>query len=257
MQDNVNFNMKISIITVCYNRASVIQKAIESVLAQTYKNIEYIVVDGASTDGSMKVIESYKNRIQRIVSEPDHGMYEAINKGIRMATGDVVGLMHSDDYFYDNQTVESIAQAFEESGADLVYGNGVYVEHDRTERMVRKWISGEYQRKKVARGWLPLHPTVYIRREKMEELGLYNESFHIAADSELLVRYLYKADLKVHYLNRYITVQRMGGLSTCTQHCKEKWSEDLRMYRMHGIPSYYALCRKVLSKIPQFLKARI
>lgn len=249
--------MKISIITVCYNREATIRQCIESVLAQNYTNIEYIVVDGASTDNSLNIIQEYQDKISRIVCEPDNGMYEAINKGIRMATGDIVGLMHSDDFFYDEKTVEAVAKAFEENGADLVYGNGMYVKYDQEERMVRKWISGEYKQEKVAKGWLPLHPTVYIRKKKMEELGLYNETFHIAADSELLVRYLYSNKLKVHYLNRYITVQRMGGLSTCTQHCKEKWSEDLRMYRMHGIPSYYALCRKVLSKIPQFLKARI
>lgn len=249
--------MKISIITTCYNRQSVIRRTIESVLAQDYPDIEYIVVDGNSTDGSMDIVHEYKDRISRIICEPDRGMYEAINKGIRTATGDVVGLMHSDDFFYDIHTVSDIAEAFKNSNADMIYGNGMYVDYDNTELIVRKWISGKYSCSKVKNGWLPLHPTVYIKRKKMMEKGLYDESYRIAADSELLVRYLHKRDLKVHYLDRFITMQRMGGLSTNPNLTKLKWSEDLKLYKEHGINPYWALRGKILSKIPQYIKAKM
>ncbi len=248
--------MKVSIITSCYNRESTIREAIESVLGQDYPDIEYIVVDGASKDGSLKVINEYKNKISRIISEPDKGMYEAINKGIRAATGDIIGLVHSDDYLYAKDTITKMVQEFKRTGADLVYGNGLFVSFEDTNKVVRNWISGEYNKNKVRRGWLPLHPTVYIRRECMEQWGLYDESFKIAADSDLLVRYLYKASLKVAYLNEYIIKMRMGGLSTDSKRMKQKWGEDLRLYRAHGFNPYWALFLKVASKVPQFIQAK-
>ena len=161
--------MKVSIITSCYNREATIREAIESVLGQDYPNIEYIVVDGASKDNSLQVINEYKDRIATIISEPDKGMYEAINKGIRAVTGDIIGLVHSDDFFYSKDTISRIVSEFERTGADLVYGNGLFVSFEDTSRVVRNWISGKYSKGKVRRGWLPLHPTVYIRRECMEQ----------------------------------------------------------------------------------------
>lgn len=248
--------MKISIITTCFNRESTIRDCIESVLSQDYADIEYIVVDGASTDGSLSVINEYKDRISTIISEPDKGMYEAINKGIRVATGDVIGLLHSDDFLYATDTVSHIAAALERSRADFVYGDGLFVDSVDTDKVVRNWISGRYTKGKVRRGWLPLHPTCYIRREVMDQCGLYDESYRIAADSELLVRYLYGADLQVCYLPEYIVRMRMGGLSTDPQKMKQKWSEDLRLYRHHGFHAYWALGCKIVSKIPQFISAR-
>ena len=182
--------MKVSIITSCFNRAATIRGAIESVLAQDYNNIEFIVVDGASTDGSLEIIREYEGRISTIISEPDHGMYEAINKGIRVAAGDVIGLLHSDDFFYDNGVISRIVKQMKTTRADFLYGDGLFVNPDNTDKVVRNWIGGDYRLWKVRHGWLPLHPTCYIRREVMMRLGLYNESYKIAADSELLVRYL-------------------------------------------------------------------
>lgn len=248
--------MKVSIITSCYNRESTIREAIESVLGQDYPNMEYIVVDGASKDNSLQIINEYKDRIATIISEPDKGMYEAINKGIHAATGDIIGLVHSDDFFYSKDTISRIVSEFERTGADLVYGNGLFVSFEDTSRVVRNWISGTYSKSKVRRGWLPLHPTVYIRRECMEQWGLYDESYKIAADSDLLVRYLYKASLKVAYLNEYVIKMRMGGLSTDKKRMKQKWGEDLRLYRAHGFNPYWALSLKIASKVPQFVQAK-
>lgn len=249
--------MKVSIITSCYNREATIRGAIESVLEQDYPYIEYIVVDGASKDNSLAIINEYKNGIDKIISEPDNGMYEGINKGIRAATGDIIGLIHSDDFLFSSHTISEIVQAFKEQQADLVYGNGVFVEYDNINQMIRNWISGTYTKENVKNGWLPLHPTVYIKKEYMDKYGLYDESYKIAADSDLLVRYLYETNLKVHYLNKYIVRMRMGGLSTDSGKTKQKWGEDLRMYKSHGIKPFSALRGKILSKIPQFIEAKL
>lgn len=249
--------MKVSIITSCYNREATIRGAIESVLEQDYPYIEYIVVDGASKDNSLAIINEYKNGIDKIISEPDNGMYEGINKGIRAATGDIIGLIHSDDFLFSSHTISEIVQAFKEQQADLVYGNGVFVDYDNINQMIRNWVSGKYTKENVKNGWLPLHPTVYIKKECMDKYGLYDESYKIAADSDLLVRYLYEADLKVYYLNKYIVRMRMGGLSTDSGKTKQKWGEDLRMYKSHGIKPFSALRGKILSKIPQFIEAKL
>ena len=206
--------MKISIITSCFNREATIGQAIESVLSQDYPDIEYIVVDGASKDRSLEVINRYKDRISKIISEPDKGMYEGINKGIKAATGDIIGLLHSDDFLYAKDTISRMAQEFERTGADFVYGNGLFVDPDNTDKVIRNWMGGSYSKWKVRHGWLPLHPTCYIRKECYDRYGLYDESYKIAADSDLLVRFLYEADLKVEYLNESIVRMRMGVYRT-------------------------------------------
>lgn len=248
--------MKVSIITSCYNRVATIQDAIESVLAQDYPDIEYIIVDGQSTDGTVDLINQYQGRVSKIVSERDHGMYEAINKGIRLATGDIVGLVHSDDFLFDNHVISDVVEELEKTGADFFYGDGVYVDAENINKPVRNWIGGSYHKWKVGLGWLPLHPTCYIRRDVMMREGLYDESYKIAADSDLLFRYLFMADLKVTYLKRKIIRMRMGGLSTDNEKRKLMFNEDLRMYRSHGrwaIPS--KLC-KMAWKVPQFIEAK-
>lgn len=252
--------MKVSIITACYNRGATIRGAIESVMAQEYPDIEYIIVDGASSDGSIEtikgIIESQNYRI-KFVSEKDYGMYEAINKGIRMATGDIIGLVHSDDMLYDNRVISDIVKRFEETGADFVYGDGVYVNAENINRPVRNWIGGPYYRWKVRCGWLPLHPTCYIRRDVMMREGLYDESYKIAADTDLLVRYLYKTHLKVEYMHRRIIRMRMGGLSTDSQKRKQMWNEDVRLYAAHGFrPAIIKKLMKMAWKVPQFVEAK-
>ena len=249
--------MKVSIITSCYNRCATIRGAMESVLSQDYPDIEYIVVDGASTDGSLDIINTYKGRLSMILSEPDDGMYEAINKGIRMATGDIIGLVHSDDMLYDNQVISDIVREFEATKADFVYGDGIYVNANNLSKVVRNWKGGGYHRWKVRIGWLPLHPTCYIRRDVMMREGLYDESYRIAADTDLLVRYLYKAQLKVAYLHRRIIRMRMGGLSTDSEKRKLMWDEDVRLYKAHGFAAIPTKLMKMMWKIPQFVRATL
>ena len=247
--------MKVSIITSCYNRAATIRSAIESVLAQDYNDIEFIVVDGSSTDGSLDIIREYVDRISIIISEPDHGMYEAINKGIRVATGEIIGLLHSDDFFYDNGVIGRIVKRIKWTHADFLYGDGLFVNPDNTNKVVRNWIGGGYRLWKVRHGWLPLHPTCYIRRDVMMRLGLYNESYKIAADSDLLVRYLLTGGLTVTYLNEYIVRMRMGGLSTDSAKRKKMWEEDIRVYVSHGLWPTLTKLEKMAWKVPQFVLA--
>ena len=252
--------MKISIITSCYNRVSTIRGAIESVLAQDYADIEYIIVDGASTDGSVEVIrdaiEGHEDKV-KFISEPDHGMYEAINKGIRMATGDYIGLVHSDDFLYSSHTISDIAKRLKETRADFLYGDGLFVNAENTDKVVRKWIGGTYRLWKVRHGWLPLHPTCYIRREVMEKLGGYDESYMIAADTDLLVRYLLDNHVKTDYLKKYIVRMRMGGMSTDNSRRAKMWKEDIRVYSSHGF-KHVTLTKieKMLWKVPQFVMAK-
>lgn len=247
--------MKVSIITSCFNRATTIRGAIESVLTQDYNDIEFIVVDGSSTDGSLDIIREYADRISIIISEPDHGMYEAINKGIRVATGEIIGLLHSDDFFYDNGVIGRIVERMKRTHADFLYGDGLFVNPDDTNKVVRNWIGGGYRLWKVRHGWLPLHPTCYIRRDVMTRLGLYNESYKIAADSDLLVRYLLTGGLTVTYLNEYVVRMRMGGLSTDSAKRKKMWEEDIRVYVSHGLWPTLTKLEKMAWKVPQFVLA--
>ncbi len=252
--------MRISIITSCYNREATIHEAIRSVLEQDYPDIEYIIVDGASTDGSVETIRSaiagHEDKV-KFVSEPDSGMYEALNKGIRMATGDVIALLHSDDMMFDTHTVSDVMREMERTGCDFLYADGLFVDAVRTDKVVRNWIGGRYSKWKVRHGWLPLHPTCYIRREVMERLGLYDESYRIAADTDLLVRYLLENTLSVEYLKRYVVRMRMGGLSTDNSRRAKMWKEDIRVYRSHGF-KHVTLTKieKMMWKVPQFIKAK-
>lgn len=249
--------MKVSIITSCFNREATIAQAIESVLAQDYPNIEYIVVDGASRDKSLQIINKYKDKITKIISEPDKGMYEALNKGIRLATGDIIGLVHSDDFLYGKDTISKMVATFQKTDADFIYGNGLFVDPQNTDKVIRNWIGGSYSKWKVKHGWLPLHPTCYIKKSCIDKLGLYDESYKIAADSDFLVRYLYEADLKVYYLNEYIVRMRMGGLSTDSKRRKKMWEEDIRMYKSHGFNPTLTKFQKMAWKVPQFISAKL
>lgn len=247
--------MKVSIITSCFNRETTIRQAIESILTQDYPDIEYIIVDGASKDKSLEIINQYKDRISTIISESDHGMYEGINKGIKAATGEIIGLLHSDDFLYSTDIISKIVNRIEETDADFLYGNGLFVDFNNTNKIIRNWISGSYSKWKVRNGWLPLHPTCYIKRSVIENLGLYDESYKIAADSDFLFRYLYEADLKVEYLKEYIVRMRMGGLSTDHKRRKQMWNEDIRMYRNHGLNPTLTKLEKIAWKVPQFITA--
>jgi glycosyltransferase involved in cell wall biosynthesis len=247
--------MRVSIITVCYNRKETIEKSIASVLGQDYPNIEYIVIDGASTDGTKEIIEIYSNAISKYISEPDQGMYDAINKGLHLATGDIIGLMHSDDEFYDQYVVSKIVKAFEKSpNSDAVYGDGIYVSNDDAQKTIRNRIGGAFDFKKIKSGWLPLHPTVYIKRPIIEKYGYYNLDFTIASDTEFLLRYLFQHKINISYLNQYVVKMRMGGMSTSYKRAFQVLQEDYRIYKYHGISAFKTVFLKKLLALLQYVR---
>jgi glycosyltransferase involved in cell wall biosynthesis len=246
--------MKITIITVCYNRKATIEKAIKSVLEQNYDNIEYIIIDGNSTDGTKEIIESYRDRISKFISEPDKGMYDAINKGFKLATGDVIGLMHSDDEFYDEKAISRIVSRFNyDPSIEGIYGDGVYVSNDAQERMIRNRIGGAFSLQRIKSGWLPLHPTVYLKKAIIDKYGLYNLDFKIASDTEFLLRYLYKYKIKMTYINVYIVKMRMGGMSTSAKRAFEVLYEDYKIYKYHGLTAFKAVFLKKTIALRQYL----
>lgn len=247
--------MRVTVITICYNRKATIAAAIESVLHQDYPNIEYIVIDGNSTDGTQEIIKSYSDTITTYISEPDKGMYDAINKGLRLATGDVIGLMHSDDVFYDASVVSKIVAAFTNTPEiDALYANGIYVTNDAEEKIVRNRIGGEYDVKNIKKGWLPLHPTVYIKKTIIEKYGYYDLNFKIASDTEFLLRYLYKYKIKVVYLNAYIVKMRMGGLSTDYKRAVAVLKEDYGIYKFHNVSPFTTVILKKWYALQQYIK---
>lgn len=205
--------MRVSIITVVYNSVNTILDTVNSVRSQTYNDIEYIVVDGASTDGTTEKLKENIGLIDLFVSEPDKGLYDAINKGIGLATGDIVGLMHADDLFADENVITDIVSAINQNQTDSVYGDLVYVSKENHDQVVRTWIAGEYKREKFLFGWMPPHPTFYIKREKFGKVGLYDPSFSSAADYEFLLRTLYKYKITSTYLPRTLVKMRVGGKS--------------------------------------------
>ncbi|MFM9840743.1 MAG: glycosyltransferase family 2 protein [Cyclobacteriaceae bacterium] len=206
--------MKISLLTVSFNSASTIQDTIESIRSQDYKNIEYIAVDGNSKDGTVEIIKSYDSFISKWISEPDKGIYDAMNKAIQLATGDVVGILNSDDFYSTNTIISQVAEAFTDEKVDVVFGDLVFVDPNNLNKIVRKYSSAKWHPTKFARGFMPAHPTVFIRRKYYEQFGLFKTDYKIAADYELLIRFLYVHKLKYKYLPITMVKMRRGGVSS-------------------------------------------
>lgn len=245
--------MKVSIVTACFNRVSTISDTISSVLTQDYPEIAYIVVDGGSTDGSREIIESFSKSISHYVSEPDKGMYDAINKGLQLATGDIIGLLHSDDVLYSPKVISEIVEAFKSHPSIAgLYSDGIYVSNDAEERIIRNRVCKPYTLARIQRGWLPLHPTVYLRRELIAKYGAYDLNYQIASDTDFLLRYLYKHRIQLYYLNRYVVKMRIGGAST---NIKDAWrilKEDMRIYHHHGLNPISTVLLKKFYALKQY-----
>ncbi|GAB6045598.1 glycosyltransferase family 2 protein [Caminibacter profundus] len=205
--------MKVSIITVVYNNKDTIKDAIESVLNQTYQNIEYIIIDGNSNDGTIDIIKSYGNKIDKFISEKDNGIYDAMNKGIKLASGDIVGILNSDDFYVDNRVIEKVVEVFKNKNVDSVYGDLVYVDKDNTNRIVRYWKSRGYQEGLFKKGWHPAHPTFFVKKEIYDQYGLFNLDFKIAADYEIMLRFLEKYKITSSYISEVLVKMRLGGES--------------------------------------------
>ncbi|GAB3920186.1 glycosyltransferase family 2 protein [Larkinella terrae] len=247
--------MKITIITVVYNGGKTIGDTIDSVLSQTYPDIEYIVIDGNSTDNSADVIRSYGSRITRFVSEPDKGLYDAINKGLRLATGEVIGLINADDFYKHDQVVEKVVNLFNQTGCDAVYGDIIYVNATNVEKIDRNWKVGEYKEGDFLWGWMPPHPTCFIRRSVYEKLGNYTLELKSSSDYELLLRFIHKYKIKISYLPEVLVAMRSGGMSNATlKHRFRANREDRQAWKINGLrPYFFTLFLKPLRKLNQLL----
>jgi glycosyltransferase involved in cell wall biosynthesis len=245
-------DIRVSLITVTYNAESTIERCIRSVIAQKYQNIEYIVIDGASTDSTLQIINRYAQNIKIIVSEPDKGMYDALNKGIRLATGDVTGILNADDYFASDDILADVATAFMYSNADVLYGNLDFV--DVNETIIRKWRTKAYKRGDFDWGWMPAHPTFYCRTSLFNSLGFYSLEYGTAADYELMLRFMHKTKVNAYFLNKVMVKMQCGGMSNKSPVNRiNAWKFDLKAMRNNGIRfSFIALVMKPIRKIGQY-----
>lgn len=249
-------NPKISIITVCYNSEKTIEDTILSVINQTYDNIEYIIIDGLSTDNTLEIVNKYQDKITKVVSEKDAGLYDAINKGIRLATGEIIANLNSDDFYIDNNVITDVIAKIEEEKADTLYADLYYVDSTDTNKIVRNWISGAYQKGLFFKGWMPPHPTFFVRKSVYVNYGKFNLELKSAADYEIMLRFIHKHECSISYLPRVIVRMRVGGVSNISLMNRLKANrEDKRAWEINGLkPKPYTLIFKPLSKVLQFVR---
>lgn len=246
--------MKISVVTAVRNNASVIRNALDSVLSQQHIDLEYIVVDGASTDGTLEIIQSYAQQIHHVISEPDLGVYDALNKGIAMATGDVIALLHSDDYYAHPFVLSQVAEAFLHHDCDAVYANLYYVSPRNNKRIVRIWSSGKYRENSFYMGWMPPHPAFFVKREMYLKYGNFNTQLRFSADYDLMLRFILKQQIQLYYIPKFLVIMRNGGASNRTLQNRFKANlEDRKAWHLNGLQaSWLTLLLKPLRKIAQY-----
>lgn len=247
--------MKISVVTVCFNSADTIQGTIRSVLSQTYPEVEHIVVDGASTDGTLEVIARYRDRLAKVVSEPDGGIYDAMNKGIELASGEVIGFLNADDVYADDEVLTRVAGCIEGEGLDALYGDVGFFRSASPEVTVRRYRSVRFRPDRIAWGWMPAHPTLFVRRAVFERYGNFRTDYRIAGDFEFVARVFHENALCYRYLPEVLVRMRIGGVST------GGWRntlllnrEVLRACRANGIRSnIFMILSKYPAKLLEFL----
>lgn len=248
--------MKVSIITVVYNNEKYIGNVIESVLAQGYSNIEYIIVDGQSKDGTLEIIKSYQNRIAKIISEPDKGIYDAMNKGIMLATGDVIGIINSDDLYVDDKVINCVMNEFIQDGElDILYGDLVYVQRENVDKIIRTWTSMLYYDNFFERGHVPPHPTLFLRKHVYNIAGLFDLHFSLAADYDFMLRIFKEYHFKSKYLKKIIIKMRLGGATNKSyKNIINGNKEILRSWKKYNlkVPILF-MPRKIINRILQFL----
>jgi len=248
--------MKLSIITPVFNGKKTIRETINSVLNQEYRNIEHIIIDGHSTDGTMETISDYNHQIAQVVSEPDQGIYDALNKGIRLSTGDIIGILHAGDLYAHDRVLKRVVEGFENQNKDSCYGDLQYVDPNDPKKVIRYWKSSSYRDGKFKLGWMPPHPTFFVKREIYEKHGAFNREFRIAGDYELMLRFLEKQKISVFYIPEVLVKMRMGGISN--RSVKDLWvksREDYKTWKINHLKgSIFIILLKNLSKLPQFLR---
>ncbi|HEY4877198.1 MAG TPA: glycosyltransferase family 2 protein [Puia sp.] len=246
---------KISIITTTYNSAKTIRDTLTCIKQQNYPLIEHIIVDGNSIDNTLKIVAEFSH-ISKIVSEKDNGIYEAMNKGISLATGDVIGILNSDDIYSNDSIITTIANEFEDENTDAVYADLQYVKHNNFNRIVRTWKTGKLNRKSFYYGWMPPHPTFFVRKKIYDKVGLFNTSLRSAADYEMMLRILLKYEVPSKYIPQVIVKMRSGGISNSSIRNRIKANrEDRLAWKLNGLkPYFFTLYAKPIRKIVQYLK---
>ena len=245
--------MKISIITVSRNSSGTIRDTLQSVAMQTYHDVEHLIIDGASTDATLDIVKAHGSRVTTLVSEKDNGIYDAMNKGLRLATGDFVGFLNADDCFAQADSVARIAAAAETPQVDAVYGDLLYVLKDRPEQAIRYWRSGAFSPSRLRFGWMPPHPTLYIRRSRIARHGVFDSRLRISADYDFALRYLKLAGLGVAYVPTVLVRMRTGGASNRSLAALlNKSREDLQALRQNEVGGLFSLMSKNVRKLPQF-----
>lgn len=249
-----DMSLRITVITAVRNRADTIGSTMASVHGQSWPHVEHIVVDGGSTDGTLAVLDRYGHGIARLIGGPDAGAYDAMNKGLRHATGDVVGFMHSDDEYASPEVLSRVAKAFEDPSVGAVYGDLVYVSQRDPSHVVRYWRAGHYSRAKLAWGWMPPHPTLYVRREIYERFGGFDTRFRIAADYDCMLRLLWGHGIRLAYVPEVLVRMRTGGMSNRSLFTLlQKSVEDFSALRQNQLGGVKALLLKNMTKLPQFV----
>jgi len=248
--------MKISIITVVFNNEATISTAIESVLNQTYKNVEYIIIDGQSTDATMKIVNKYASSIDKIISEPDKGIYDAMNKGILLATGDVIGILNSDDVYADNYVLRDVMLEFNDPKIDMVYGDLVYVKNTDLNLVVRKWKSEHYYPHFFEDGHVPPHPSLFLRKKVYDVVGLFNQGMRLAADYEFMLRLFKLHNYKSKYINKLLVKMRLGGATNGSmKNIIDGNKEILSAWKTNNLKVPLLLMpKRILKRLTQFIK---
>lgn len=242
----------VSIVTAAYNSAGTISAALGSVQSQCHPRIQHVVVDGGSTDGTQAIVRGFPH-VSTLISEPDEGIYDALNKGIRSASGDVIGFLNSDDYLSDSQVVSDIAGRFQDPAVTGVYGDLVYVDRNDTERVIRRWRSGSFAPGKVGWGWMPPHPTLYVRRRCFTDIGGFDPALRVAGDYEWFLRFCASRPSGLEYIPRTLVRMRVGGISNRSlSSVLLKSREDFAALRRHGVGGGVTLLCKMLRKFNQW-----
>ena len=245
---------KVSVITVCYNSERTIEDTIKSVVRQSYPHVEYIIIDGLSTDGTHNIIDKYREKISLLISEKDEGIYHAINKGIRIASGEIISILNSDDMYMDLNVIRDVVQLFESTRPDAVYADLIYVDKENTDKVLRNWKAGTYREGMFRKGWMPPHPTLFVRKDVYNRFGLFDLQFISAADYEIMLRFIHKHKINIVYLRRTTVKMRMGGMSNISFKNRLRANrEDRLAWKINGLkPGLLTLFLKPLSKLIQF-----
>ena len=247
--------MKVSIITVVYNGVTTLGSCVESVLMQDYPSIEYIIIDGNSKDGTQALVKTFGSKIDKFISEPDKGIYDAMNKGIKIATGDIVGILNADDFYAYSTAISDVVEAIKVSGASGVYGDLEYVESGSQNVVKRRWISGSYKPNSFVNGWMPPHPTFFLKKGLYEEYGGFRLDCGSAADYELMLRMIHKVGIKLAYVPKVLVKMTIGGVSNSSFANRLAANKnDRKAWKINDLkPRLYTLWLKPLRKILQFI----